>query len=101
MNPYQPLSFGDNDIRLVYIGSPHRAKDYGRGHLPEPVARADQILVVDHPEMLHGFILPPWCHIATELHTTKDRSTFAKLENHAEIFAAALACRRRIDRAGA
>jgi hypothetical protein len=89
-----------DDIRLVYIGSAHRAVHYAVDHLPEPKPRPDQILAVTEPRDVEGLILPPWCHIATELHTTAD-GTRAALEGHAIVFEAALARRRRLGKAGA
>lgn len=91
----------DDDIRLVYIGSAHRAIHYATDHLPEPAPRADQILAVTEPRDLRGLQLPPWCHIGTELHTTRDRGTYAALEGAAVVFEAALACRRTLPKAGA
>lgn len=103
MNPYRPTSFNDNDIRLVYIGSAHRAVHYAVDHLPEPKPRPDQIIAVSEVQHLDDLQLPPWCHIATELHTTNAggvQDTHAALDGHAIVFEAALARRRRIDKAG-
>lgn len=99
MNPYRPTSFNDNDIRLVYIGSAHRAVHYAVDHLPEPKPRPDQIIAVSEVQHLDDLQLPPWCHIATELHTST-LGTVAALDGHAIVFEAALARRRRIDKAG-
>jgi hypothetical protein len=93
-----------DDIRLVYIGSAHRAVHYATDHLPEPAPRPDQILAVGTIEELGPIghlVLPPWCHIGTELHTTKDPArTFPAVLEHAVIFDAVLARRQRIDKAG-
>lgn len=94
------LPENDEDIRLVYIGSAHRAIGYAAEQLPEPPPRPDQILAVTEPRDLAGVQLPPWCHIATELHTTKDRGTFAALEGHEIVFDVARRCRRQIPKAG-
>lgn len=91
----------DDDIRLIYIGSAHRSIHYAHGHLPEPIAKADQILAVRTPEELEGFQLPPDCHIAVELHTTKaPPKTMPNVQNADEVFRAALARRRRIEKGG-
>lgn len=97
----------DDDIRLVYIGSAHKAIHYAFDHLPEPTPRADQILAVQSVTDLHDerggpLCLPPWCHIATELHTTRDPArTFEALgEAVGPIFMAAVACRRKLPKAG-
>lgn len=94
-----------DDIRLVYIGSPQRAYQYAGGHLPEPQPRLDQVLPIPSItatafHQLLNLELPPWCHIATELHTTKE-GTHAAVPDAATIFEAVLARRRRIDKAGA
>ena len=64
------------DIRLVYIGSAHKAITYARGHVvPEP--RPDQIIAIQDPTPLTSIPvdgLPYWCHIATELHVTSSES---------------------------
>ena len=64
------------DIRLVYIGSAHKAIAYARGHVvPEP--RPDQIIAIQDPAPLTSIPvdgLPYWCHIATELHVTSSES---------------------------
>jgi hypothetical protein len=91
----------DDDIRLVYIGSAHKAIGYAYGHLPEPGAKAGQILAVTSPGELAGVYLPPDCHIAIELHTTKKdgvQHTYATVEDHGMIFSAALLCRRRVEK---
>jgi hypothetical protein len=85
----------DDDIRLVYIGSIHRAIYYAAGHLPEPGAKASQILAVHAPEDIEGFTLPPDCHIAIELHKTADRGVHPTLDNAAVVFEAVLARRRK------
>lgn len=100
MNLYGPTSFHDNDIRLVYIGSAHRAIHYAAEHLPEPTPRPDQIVAVTEPRDVVHLRLPPWCHIATELNTTKDKGTHPALEGHAVVFEAALARRRKLPKAG-
>jgi hypothetical protein len=89
----------DDDIRLIYIGSAQRALGYAAGHLPEPTPRPDQILAVEAPGQLDGLTLPPWCHIATELHVTRDGAHFAN-DHHTMVFAEALSRRRRIDKRG-
>lgn len=93
----------DDDIRLVFIGSAHQAIHYAAGHLPEPTPRPDQILAVAEPHELQGLRLPPWCHIGTELHTTREDGhphTRPALEGHALVFEVALARRRRLPKAG-
>jgi hypothetical protein len=93
-----------DDIRLVFIGSAHQAIHYATGHLPEPAPRPDQILAVSEPGDLAGLTLPHYCHIGTELHTTRAggvQRTAPALEGHAAVFEAALVRRQRIDRAGA
>ena len=65
------------DIRLVYIGSAHKALTYAYGHLPEPKPRPDQILAIqDFAPLMEIPVggLPYWCHIATELHVTTSES---------------------------
>lgn len=89
-----------DDIRLVYIGSAERAMGYAIGHLPEPVPRLDQVFVARSVEILAGRDLPPWCHIATELHMTKD-GAHAAVRDATLIFEVALSRRRRIGKAGA
>ncbi len=94
----------DDDIRLVYIGSAHRAIHYAADHLPEPSPRADQILAVTDVAQLEGLQLSPWCHIGTELHTIHsagERQTRPALGSDAAVlFEAALAKRRKLPKAG-
>lgn len=88
-----------DDIRLVYIGSAHQAIHYAAGNLPEPSPRADQILAVTTVEELGECVFPPWCHIGTELHTTRDPArTFPAVADHEVVFAAALMRRRRLEK---
>ena len=86
----------DDDIRLIYIGSAHRAVHYATDHLPEPAPRADQVLAIREPADVQHLQLPPWCHIAIELHTTADRGTYAALEGYEVVFEAALSRRRKL-----
>lgn len=89
-----------DDIRLVYIGTAHKALSYAKGHLPEPAPRHDQIIVARTVKDLEGLILPPWCHIATELHVTKDGAV-PNVAGANIVFEAALARRRNFGKAGA
>lgn len=87
------------DIRLIYIGSPARAVSYGRDHLL-PAPCWDEVVAVQAPDQLAGLTLPPWCHIAIELHKDS-RGTRPSLDNANAVFEAARARRRPIDKAGA
>lgn len=92
-------------MRLIYIGSPARAFEYAGGQLGEPRPRYDQVLAIsDATSMafhtLLGLELPSDCHIATELHTTKD-GTHAVVPDAAVIFEAALARRLKRPKADA
>lgn len=97
----------DDDILLVYIGSAPRSLAYAEAHFIEPKPKPAQILAVQKVSGLyddHGvpLQLPPWCHIATELHTTKfpPRTYEALGADVPIIYASALACRRTIPKAG-
>lgn len=93
----------DDDIRLVYIGSAHQAIRYATENLPEPAPRPDQILAVTEPRDVLDVQLPPWCHIAIELHTTKQdgvQHTAPALEGYSIVFEAALSRRRKLPKAG-
>lgn len=90
-----------DDIRLVFIGSATRAIGYARDHLPEPSPRPDQILAVQEPGDAAHLDLPPWCHIGTELLSTRNPpATYFALEGAPVIFEAVLARRRRLPKAG-
>lgn len=91
----------DDDIRLIYIGSMHRSIHYAHDHLGAPPVKAKQILAVTTVEDLEGLQLAPDCHIAVELHTTKSPpSTVPNVVGAEEIFQAALARRRKIEKGG-
>lgn len=88
-----------NDIRLVYIGSAHKAVHYARGHVvPEP--RPDQIIAVHEHEQLAGLTLPHWCHIGIELHVV-GQETRPALSDANALFSAAVVRRspppRKVD----
>lgn len=93
-----------SEMRLIYIGSPQRAFEYAGVQLGEPRPRLDQVLAVPSisSSAFHTLLnldLPSDCHIATELHRTKE-GTHAAVPDATIIFEAALARRRRIDKAG-
>lgn len=74
-----------DDIRLVYIGSAHKALTYAWGHLPAPQVQPNQIMVVQNPDdlaRLSGRSLPFWCHIGVELHVTSSSARPALSDAH-------------------
>lgn len=86
------LNYATSDVRLVYIGSRHKAEAYAAGHLPAPAPRPDQILVARGEGDLAGWTLPHWCHIGVELVTDRSGTRPAVSEAWG-LFAAALARR--------